>query len=130
MSSRTGQQIHHRILIEADRESLYSKTAQSSNISKITFHPLFREKITFFASTITQPTKIQVTNIFRSTILTKIIPFLTARYTILCTPPLQPPHDECAVQVQWFSRVNTISVKSKLFLHLTLNIILTFTVTP
>ena len=42
-------------------------------------------------------------NIFRSKILTKILPFLTARYTILCTPRLQPPLDDCAVQVQWFS---------------------------
>ena len=46
-------------------------------------------------------------NIFRSKIFTKILPFLTARYTILCTRRLQPPRDDCAGQVQWFSSVMT-----------------------
>ena len=40
-------------------------------------------------------------NNFRSKILTKILPFLTARYTILCTRRLQPPRDECSVRVQY-----------------------------
>ena len=44
-------------------------------------------------------------NIFRSKILTKIVPLLTARYTILCTRRLQPTRDDCAVRVQWFSCV-------------------------
>ena len=30
---------------------------------------------------------------------------LTARYIILCTRRLQPPHDDCAVRVQRFSSV-------------------------
>ena len=37
---------------------------------------------------------------------TKILPLLTARYSILCTRRLQPPRDDCAVRVQWFSSVN------------------------
>ena len=37
--------------------------------------------------------------------MTKILPFLTARYTILCTRRLQPPRDDCAVRAQWFSSV-------------------------
>ena len=44
-------------------------------------------------------------NIFRSKILTKILPFLTARYTMLCPRWLQPPRDDCAVRGQWFSSV-------------------------
>ena len=34
------------------------------------------------------------------------MPFLTARYIILCTRRLQPPRDDCAVQVHWLSSVN------------------------
>ena len=44
-------------------------------------------------------------NIFRSNKLTKILPLLTAIYTILRTRRLQPPRDDCAVRVQWFSSV-------------------------
>ena len=44
-------------------------------------------------------------NIFRSKKLTKILPLITARYTILCTHRLQLPHDDCAARVQWFSSV-------------------------
>ena len=35
--------------------------------------------------------------------MTKILPFLTARYTILCNCRLQQPCDDDAVLVQWFS---------------------------
>ena len=35
--------------------------------------------------------------------LTKLLPLLTAWYFILCTRRLQPPHDNSAVRVQWFS---------------------------
>ena len=35
--------------------------------------------------------------------LTNIIPFLTARNTILCTRRLQSPLDDCTVRVQRFS---------------------------
>ena len=45
-------------------------------------------------------------NIFTSKKLNKILPLLTARYSILCTRRLQPPRDGCAVRVQWFSSVN------------------------
>ena len=34
------------------------------------------------------------------------ITLLTVRFTILCTFRLQPPRDDCAVRVQWFSSVN------------------------
>ena len=44
-------------------------------------------------------------NIFRSKKLTKILPLITARYTILCTHRLQPPRDDSAARVQWFSSV-------------------------
>ena len=37
--------------------------------------------------------------------MTKILPLLTPRYSILCTRRLQPPRDDCAVRVQWFSSV-------------------------
>ena len=43
--------------------------------------------------------------------MTKILPFLTARYTILCTRRLQPPRDDGAVQVQWFSDVFLVPEK-------------------
>ena len=42
---------------------------------------------------------------YQGLILTKIFPFLTAMYTILCTRWLQPTLDDCAVRVQWFSSV-------------------------
>ena len=48
-------------------------------------------------------------NIFRSKTLNKILPFLTARCIILCARRLQPPRDDCAVRVQWFSSVGTKS---------------------
>ena len=48
-------------------------------------------------------------NTFRSKKLNKILPFLTAMYTILCTRRLQPPCHDCAVRVQWFSSARTIS---------------------
>ena len=38
--------------------------------------------------------------------MTKTLPLLTARYSILCTRRLQPPSDDCAVRVQWFSSVS------------------------
>ena len=44
--------------------------------------------------------RIQKTDIF-----TKILPFLSARYTILCTWRLQPTCDDCSVRVQWLSSV-------------------------
>ena len=44
-------------------------------------------------------------NIFRSKKLTEILPLLTARYSFLCTRRLQPPHDDYAVRIQWFSSV-------------------------
>ena len=44
-------------------------------------------------------------NIFRSKILTKIFPFLTARCTILCPLRLQPTCNDCFIPVQWFSSV-------------------------
>ena len=47
-------------------------------------------------------------NIFRRKILIKISPLLSARYTILFTHRLQPPHDDCAVLVQWFSSMYTV----------------------
>ena len=37
--------------------------------------------------------------------MTKILPLLTAMYSILCTRRLQPPRDDCPVRVQWFSSV-------------------------
>ena len=53
-------------------------------------------------------------NIFRSKKLTKILPLLTARYSILCTRRLQPPRDDSAVRVQWFSSVmHTKWIKDK-----------------
>ena len=60
-------------------------------------------------------------NIFRSKILTKILPFLTARYTILCTCRLQPTRDDFAAQVQWFSSVLSGAIMKKVkfgFYHL------------
>ena len=36
-------------------------------------------------------------DIFRSKKMTKLLPLLTARFTILCTRRLQPPRDDCAV---------------------------------
>ena len=44
--------------------------------------------------------------------MTKKVPFLTVtcRYTILCTCRLQPPRDDCAVRVQWFSSVRSNEV--------------------
>ena len=44
-------------------------------------------------------------NISRSKLLTKMLHFLRARYTILCIRRLQSPRDDCAVQVQWFTSV-------------------------
>ena len=41
-------------------------------------------------------------------ILTKILPFLTARYSSLCPLWLQPTRNNCAVGVQWCSSVNII----------------------
>ena len=38
-------------------------------------------------------------------ILAKILPFLTARYIIVCTRQLHPLRDDCTVRVQWFSSV-------------------------
>ena len=98
------------------------------NISENSFHPLFQEKTTtnFWhnsgaLATITQPTKKLLSrytagfmNIFISIILTKILPFLTARYTILCTRRLQSPRDDCTVWVQWFSNVIILLRKRKL----------------
>ena len=43
--------------------------------------------------------------------LTTELPRLTARYTILCTRRLQPPRDDCAVPVQWFSSMFTAEKK-------------------
>ena len=37
--------------------------------------------------------------------MTKLLPLLTARYTILFTRRLQPPRDNFAVRVQWLSSV-------------------------
>ena len=54
-------------------------------------------------------------NYFRSKILTKILTFSTARYTILCTCRLQPPSDDCAVRVQWFSSVDYVDASFLLF---------------
>ena len=45
---------------------------------------------------------------FRTKTFTKILPFLTA---ILRTRRLQPPRDDCAVPVQWFSSVGHRPVK-------------------
>ena len=42
-------------------------------------------------------------NICRSNILTKLLTFVIAGYTILCTRRLQPQRDDCTVRVQWFS---------------------------
>ena len=52
-------------------------------------------------------------NIFRRKILAKILPFLTARYTILCTCRLQPPHNDCTVPV-W--RLFSVKMSPKKFL--------------
>ena len=38
--------------------------------------------------------------------MTKVCPFLTTRYIILCTRRLQAPRDDCADRVQWFSSEN------------------------
>ena len=46
--------------------------------------------------------------------MTKKLPFLTARYTILCARRLQPPRNDCAVRVQWFSSVNNSPTKCKI----------------
>ena len=35
--------------------------------------------------------------------MTKKLPLLSTMYTILCICQLQPPRDDCAVRVQWFS---------------------------
>ena len=40
-------------------------------------------------------------SIFGNKKLTKILPLLKAKYSILCTRRLQPPLDDCAVRVQW-----------------------------
>ena len=42
-----------------------------------------------------------------------VVPFLTARYTILCTRRLQPPRDDCAVRVQWFTNVKYGQLKGR-----------------
>ena len=95
-------------------------------MSKNFFHPFFQEKITFLAwlwrcsdyysthnNFVEQiHTRIYMwqyftMNIFRSKKLTKILPYLTARYTIFCTRWLRPPHDDCTVWVQWFSSIYT-----------------------
>ena len=47
-------------------------------------------------------------NIFRSKKLTKF-------YTILSTCRLQPPHDDCAVRVQWFSSLHIVTCKQICF---------------
>ena len=45
--------------------------------------------------------------------MTKILPLLTAMYTIMCSRRLQSPRDNCAVRVQWLSSVrNTIRVSN------------------
>ena len=80
------------------------KTAKSSSILFFMIKSLFWHNAGTVA-TITQPTKILlsrytagfISDVFRSKKLTKILPFLTARYTILCTHRLQPQCDDCAV---------------------------------
>ena len=52
-------------------------------------------------------------DIFRSKKITKIIPLLTDRYSILCTRRLQPPRDDCVVRVQCFSGVNMCLVEKQ-----------------
>ena len=49
-------------------------------------------------------------NIFKRNILTIILPFLTAWYTILYTRRLQPTRDDCTVRVQWFSSVTYAAI--------------------
>ena len=49
--------------------------------------------------------KIILNGIFSGVKLTKILPLLTAMYSILCTRRLQPPRDDCPVREQWFSSV-------------------------
>ena len=95
-------------------------TAQSScggcsrRVHKIVYQTVNKGNIlvTFFASENIQPTKILLSRytagfisdynsrwIFSEVkILTQILHFLTARYTILCTHRLQPPCDDCAVR--------------------------------
>ena len=59
-------------------------------------------------------------NIFRSEKMTKTLPLLTARFSILCTRRLQPPRDDCAVRVQWFSSVSVRPGKLKVIILITL----------
>ena len=93
------------------------------NISKNFFHHLFQGKKSHFLAWLWRYSDYHSThknfvkqmhswiykwqqfvmNILRSKILTKTYPFLTARYPIFCTCWLQPPGDDCAVRVQWFS---------------------------
>ena len=48
--------------------------------------------------------------------MTKILPFLKARFTIVCTRRLQPPHNDCTVRVQWFSSVRPGGFRQEDFL--------------
>ena len=106
---------------------LLKVSINSRTLAIISFHPLFRKKSHLLhksgtVATITQPTKILLgrytagfiiqMNIFRSKKVTKILPFLTARYTFLCTRRLQPPCNDFAVGVQWISCVRNGTWKS------------------
>ena len=96
----------------------------SKTYAKISSILFFRKKKSHFwhncgaIMTITQPTKKFVKEIhswiysdinsgwiFSELKMTKILPFLTARYTTLCTGWLQPSRDDWAVRVQWFFSV-------------------------